>query len=83
MRRVPPRRDRSDTVSLPVKASDVLGLNTDLSALMFDTTTPTAIAALDRLRLGSPSRQGPGSSLALRRPLSVHRDRFGCELGIK
>lgn len=33
------------TVSMPVKAGDVIGLDNSSSALMFDTTTPTALTA--------------------------------------
>jgi hypothetical protein len=33
------------TVSMPVEAGDVIGLDNDSSALMFDTTSPTAVTA--------------------------------------
>jgi hypothetical protein len=33
------------TVSIPVEAGDVIGLDNDSSALMFDTTSPTAVTA--------------------------------------
>jgi len=37
------------TVSIPVKAGDILGLDNSDSALMFDTTTPSAITAFYEL----------------------------------
>ena len=51
------------TVSLPVKAGDVLGLDNSTSALMFDTTTPTAIAAYYQPSLADGSTAAPSNNM--------------------
>jgi hypothetical protein len=59
------------TVSLPVKAGDVLGLDNDSSALMFDATSPTPITAYYELppltdgATAAPNRTQAGSRLLL------------------
>jgi hypothetical protein len=47
------------TVSLPVKAGDVLGLDNSTSALMFDTNTATAITAYYQPSLADGSTAAP------------------------
>ena len=46
-------------VSLPVRAGDVLGLDNSSSALMFDTTTPSAITAYYQPALADGSTAAP------------------------
>jgi hypothetical protein len=59
------------TVSLPVKAGDVIGLDNSSSALMFDTTSPTAITAYYELppladgATGAPNHNQSGYRLLL------------------